>query len=209
MIIKPFLLYITVFIFSFLSCANIAHGTTRDCKVIADSGSRLECFDSQKNTLSDDDDANDITDPLGETGKWRINKIRSETDGYWNVYISLQSNTPFKGRLGDFFYPSLNIYCDERETELYINWGFLVSSNDLPVSFVVDKQKIESEQWVISDDYMSTFYPRNVMNFIDRLIQASTFYASVSTVGEDSATANFNLSGLSEAIKPLRGACGW
>ncbi|EEK2974700.1 hypothetical protein P700_16170 [Salmonella enterica subsp. enterica serovar Newport str. CVM75_1280] len=73
----------------------------------------------------------------------------------------------------------------------------------------IDKQKAVNKTWLISTDTKAVFYNGKVIDFIKRLESGQKLFAQITPYNESPVNTTFNLSGLSEAIKPLQESCGW
>ena len=73
---------------------------------------------------------------------------------------------------------------------------------------VGDEQALERE-WNLSTDGQATFFPDNDIVFIKQLLEVDRLVAQVTPFLESPVTLVLDLTGLNNAIKPLREACGW
>lgn len=140
----------------------------------------------------------------GSTGKWRTDISTNPLDDSKTVVLILEAESP-KMRRGK---PTLFLRCQSNRTEMYINWSTFVTTGDAWVTTRIGNNKATSGSWGTSTSNESTFAPRAIAT-IREMMQATQLIAQVTPHGENPATATFDISGLAEAIKPLRETCNW
>jgi type VI secretion system protein VasI len=173
------------------------------CAAIQGDLERLECYDQLARNLGLVETSE--TEPAAGNGGWIVNTKTNPVDHSRTVTLILTAEEG-KSRWGTSII--LVLRCASNETELYINWLDYLGS-EASVLTRVDREKAKTQRWNLSTDSKATFYPRNSIIFIKRLISAKQLVAQVTPYGESPVTAVFNLAGLSNAIKPLQETCGW
>ncbi|AIU88971.1 type VI secretion system-associated protein TagO [Pectobacterium odoriferum] len=198
---------------SFAAELNLSNDEILACKSIGDSKQRLACFDKVDKKadapVSQKNDANDDSNPTGDVGKWVINKEQSSLDDSWNAYVYLEAEEPIRGAFGQPIVPTLFLTCREGKTDLYVGWDSYLGLNETQMTYRIDSKKAVTKSWTISTNNKSAFYAGKTISFIKELMSGKSFYTTVIPYGESPVAARFDLVGLSEAIKPLRGACKW
>ncbi|RJL44582.1 type VI secretion protein [Pectobacterium carotovorum] len=198
---------------SFAAELNLSNDEILACKSISDSKQRLACFDKvdkkAEAPVSQKNDANDDSNPTGDVGKWVINKEQSPLDDSWNVYVYQNAEEPIRGQFGQPVMPTLFLTCKEGKTNLFLNWDSYLGLDETYMTHRVDSQKPVKKTWNISTDNKAVFYTGKTILFIQELMKSKSLYTTIVPYSESPVSARFDLTGLSEAIKPLRGACKW
>lgn len=198
---------------SFAAELNLNNDEILACKLISDSKQRLACFDKVDKKIAEPvvskKDANDDSNPTGDVGKWVINKEQSPLDDSWNVYVYQNADEPIRGMFGRPAMPTLFLTCREGKTSLYLSWDVYLGLNETSMTYRTDSEKSVKRSWNISTDNKAVFYTGNTINLAKDLMRGKSIYATIIPYGESSVSARFDLTGLSEAIKPLRSACKW
>jgi type VI secretion system protein VasI len=174
------------------------------CQSEAKSDDRLACYDRALPPKVVED-----AKPAAGVGKWQVSTQSSPVDDSENVFVSLAANESFRSQFGESVTPDLYITCREKKTELYINWDTYLGLNETQMLYRLDKQKAKTKTWNISSDTKAVFYRGNVIEFVKALTQANGMYAQITPYNESPVNVTFDLTGLSEALKPLQKACGW
>ncbi len=138
------------------------------------------------------------------TGSWQVVESINPVDDSKSVQLVLEGDAASKW--GNSI--RLNIRCLSNKTELFVNWHEFVNNEATPVLHRIDSNPAETSAWGISTDYQTTFYSRSI-GFIKKLINAEKLLLQTTPHGENPKQVTFRLSGLSEAIKPVRATCNW
>lgn len=198
----------TLIALPFLALANDQLEKEIDsCKSLTDSTQRLACYDKifEKKTESSID--------KNAMGKWFVQQGVSPVDDSKSVTIRLNADRPINARY-NLITPHLYIRCKENVTELYIDFDTFLRSNDLtPITRIDSEKAVSNRRWNISNDHKAIFYPstrsKKTTDFIKDLIGKNKLFIQVTPYGESAVNTTFTLTGLDEAIKPLRETCGW
>ncbi|NCF07994.1 type VI secretion protein [Kosakonia sp. MH5] len=174
------------------------------CQLETKSDVRLACYDA---VLPPSAAVNDET--TAGTGKWQVSSKTSPVDDTKNVYLILAANESIRSQFGESITPNLFITCREKKTELYLNWDVFIGTDEASMLYRLDKQKAKTQTWDISSDNKAVFYRGNVVEFVKTLAKANGMYTQITPYGESPVSVSFDLSGLSEALKPLQKACSW
>lgn len=174
------------------------------CTAIKSDLSRLDCFDGLarssgliEHTMLQESD--------NRTGNWRSNVTTNPLDDSKTVTLSLSSQ---KGGSRFDERPTLIVRCQSNTTEMYINWHEYLGNEAEVISRIGD-EPAQTKWWSISTDHVATFYPGNKIAFLKQLMNVDKFVAQVTPYNESPVTAVFEISGLEEAIIPLRESCSW
>jgi type VI secretion system protein VasI len=137
---------------------------------------------------------------------WVVSEDRNPIDDSTTVTL-INSAKSGRSRLRQEI--ALVIRCLSKRTELYINWHDYLGSDAINVLTRVGGDAASTQRWTLSTDSQATFYPSGPTPFIKQLIGADEFVAQVTPYNESPVIAVWDLSGLSEAIEPLRTTCNW
>lgn len=173
------------------------------CAVIKGELDRLECFDNlakelgliPTTTVSNVDGA----------GKWITSIDTNPLDDSKTITLLLQADEG-TSKYGDSV--SLVIRCSSNGMDVYINWNDYLGS-EASVTSRIGSKKAKTKKWTLSTTKKATFYPANDVSFLREMLSEKTFVAQVTPYNENPVMAVFDISGLSEAIIPLKETCEW
>lgn len=183
---------------------NVNQEALLKCQAEAKSDTRLACYDKLLPP-----NAGDVSKPAVDVGKWQVTTEISPVDDSENVYVGLFANNSIRSQFGETITPGLYIACREKKTALFINWGAYLGLNETTMLSRLDKQKAITKKWNISSDAKSVLYRGDVIEFVKALTKANVMFTQITPFNENPVSATFEVSGLSEALKPLQKACGW
>lgn len=202
---KLLVLLLPIIFTDFAFAESLSISTIGSCKSINDNEQRLACYDA----------AFEVNTSVVETNsksKWVITEDVSPIDDSKTVMLSLKSDSPIKSDFSQVI-PTLNIQCKERETDFYINFNIFLSTHDIkPITRIDSDKAVNGVEWYISTDYKALFYPgsqKKINEFIKTLKDKKKFFIQVTPFSKGSVNTTFDLTGLDEAIKPVREACNW
>ncbi|EAQ9981460.1 type VI secretion protein [Salmonella enterica] len=180
------------------------------CRYEAWKEKRLTCYDYFFPPTFTDAQVKKNSDKVsGDVGDWKANITTSPIDDSKNVVISIDGNDSFRDPFGQMTIPTLYVACRENKTELFINWGVYLGLDKTTMIHRIDKQKAVNKVWSISTDTKAVFYDGKVIDFIKKLESGHKLFTQITPYNESPVSTTFNLSGLSEVIKPLQESCGW
>ena len=166
---------------------------------------RLICFDSLAEKL-DVDKVESKTIP--SSSKWSVHEDRSPIDDSVNVTLSLTSNDRVKSGYKNV-QPRLYVRCSENKTNVFITWDLYLGLKQTQMLTRFDKQKALTNTWTLSTDNQAVFVKGSDIGFAKKLTKYNKLLTQITPYNKSPVMATFDLSGLSEAIKPLRKECGW
>tara|TARA_B100001123_G_C15261633_1_gene1006788 strand:+ start:111 stop:719 length:609 start_codon:yes stop_codon:yes gene_type:complete len=166
---------------------------------------KIECFDNlaKKYNLNG---VQTSKEEIQDSGKWNVSIDTNPIDDSKTVTLYLVADSGKSSMLGEPVV--LIIRCKSLETNVFINWRDYLGS-EARVLTRIGKEKAETRSWSLSTDSQATFFPRNEVDFLKKLLAVDSFVAQVTPYSESPVTAIFNIKGLSNAITPLREACNW
>lgn len=144
---------------------------------------------------------------------WIVSQEKSKIDDSTNVYLQLSSKEPIANQLREMRNVELFIMCREGKTDLYFVFGGYFMANIEgygTVTYRIDVRPAATKQFTESTDHKALgLWHGQGVPLIKEMFNSSTLFVRATPYNESSVTAEFNISGLKEAIKPLRAACGW
>lgn len=179
---------------------------SKACARIKNDAKRLECFDLIFRKSSE-------TKKL-EKSEWVVREEKSKIDDSTNVFVTLDSTQPVRNQYGELNKVKIAIYCRENKTNFVIIFGdyFMFDNGDYgKVIFRVDKKPATRKRLTASTDHeaLGLWNGASAIAFIKTLFGGSTLFVRATPFTESSVSAEFDITGLQEAIIPLRRACGW
>jgi len=155
--------------------------------------------------------------------RWNV-----QTDEYGNVEMHIKSTIGFMtepGKYGKYVYPKLFIRCRHDTTSMIIDWydSIINANNTNYIEYQINNGSTQTH-YVTSGYEIATrtfFYisarenavgnltGRESIPFIKSLLNKNSLTMWIKPIWQDKREAQFNLSALEVAIKPLRKACNW
>lgn len=149
------------------------------------------------------------------TGNWRTRRDKSAMTDQETVVLSLQSNEMVQCRqFGSPSYLTLIIRCMEDTTSLYITGDCHVASGFYgygKVTLRLDDGKPFNRNMDDSTDSsaLGLWDGGSSIPLLKQMIGKDRMIARFTPFGANPIEPSFTISGLDEAIKPVREACGW
>lgn len=202
---------------------GIAH-----CAKIGNTKNRLACYDKlanelQQNSVRWDQDANAASpaapaarviqgfQPTGY-GEWVLREANA-SDGSKDVALAIFTTGRAGGASGGTLRVTLWLRCSDNKTLLYVDWNATVDTGGRSVVRMqtqIDSEPAQETHWARYSNHNITgmYTDRASVDLIKRLFGRSMLEAKLN---EKSAaySASFNVTGLEQAITPLRTACEW
>lgn len=190
--------------FILIAFPAVAQDAGKECAAMENAAKRLLCYDGIFRTS---------TKSSAGFGQWATTEETSKISDVKNVFLSVDSIEKLTGRFGRREHATLLIRCREKVTDLYITFGghFMSSHRDGTVTYRVDKTPAKTKHMTNSGDHMALglWSGTAAIPFIRELMTGTTLFLQATPMSESPVTAEFPLSGLQEAIKPLQAACNW
>lgn len=151
-----------------------------------------------------------------KTGKWRLNASTSSFDDSKTVVLALEAESAIVGWPAVTHTPTLILRCKENKTEAYVNAGmqgkpvFGEYGQDLGVSMRGRYDKGETFEYEMpkSTDGQAFFF-RYPIEEIKYMTKHSSLVLEFTPFNSNPVEIRFDLTGLSEVLKPVRDACSW
>lgn len=225
---------ITFALLSSFSLPAYAAGTIEarvsDCAAINIDAARLKCFDEiAASQAADKPEAGKEMSGEGkdDTSSVFYTPVKPEPRDNWSVYqrknplddskvvqLKTLSSEPMHDRFRARDRASLVFRCESNTTNAYIIFGGLFMSSNSGhgrVDYRVDDRKPARTNMGESNDNtaLGLWSGGRAIPFIKGLMGGSKLYVEATPFSESRVSMTFDISGLDEAIKPLREACHW
>ncbi|PSU73173.1 hypothetical protein C9J22_04340 [Photobacterium phosphoreum] len=189
--------------FPLLATASVTDKDIAKCAVIDGDLARLECYDkiAKQNNL----DGRQIeTITTKGVGDWNVSTDVNPIDDSKTVTLILNANSG-KSKWGKPIY--LVARCQSNKTNVYINWGEYLGREAIVLTRI-GNNKANTSKWGISTDSKATFNNKPI-TFLKTMSKSNKLVAQITPYNESPVTAIFDISGLDNALKPLRETCNW
>ncbi len=174
------------------------------CAANNSDASRLICYDNLAKSLG-------VSGPKTRiekgAGSWSVRVDKSPIDDSENVYMRVDSDN----EIGSGYRtkrPSLHIRCAENKTNVFVTWGMYLGLNSTRMLTRFDDKKATTSSWYISTDNKAVFAKSDIP-LAKSMMKYSKVLMQITPHSESPVMATFDISGLTEAIKPLRKSCNW
>lgn len=195
--------------FVFLTTSTIVVAETKreiaKCAANSADAVRLVCYDAIAKSLGVDKPASKTE--MG-SGKWSVRSETSPIDDSVNVVLSVRSEESVRSEY-DTVRPSLFIRCSENKTNVFLNWDLYLGLDSTRMLVRFDSEEANTDTWTISTSNKAVFLRGSDINFAKKMMGHEKLLTQITPYGKSPVMATFPISGLSEAIKPLREACSW
>ena len=175
-----------------------------ECRSIAEDSQRLACYDR-------------AFPRAGQTaaGPWSTRSAPSLLAGKTNQTVSRDSQEEFKCRLTRPRRMALKVMCRDNVTSIAFETGCYMTSSEYRsygyVTYRLDTANTRIAHMVAGPDNHSLgFWSGDAaIPFIRELLGKKRIEVKMTPYAEDPIAASFDLSGMEDAIKPVRKECGW
>lgn len=187
--------------------ASSAFAAGEDCIKVENDLDRLACYDQ---ALGRTATATNLS-----VGRWQVREERSKLTDKPEVVMHVPSEETINcgWNNGDKVY--LMVGCKDDRTVVVFNTGCHMASSEYSnygqIEYRIDQEKAQKVNGEASTDNRTLGIWRGSKSIpiVKQMLGKSTMIARMTPYGENPFTATFNISGLEEAIKPLRAACKW
>lgn len=144
---------------------------------------------------------------------WQSSRSTSPIDDSATISIRQEARDTYANRYGDVGRANLQILCERNTTGIAIVFPELYTS-DIgglgKVTFRADRDQAFTVQMHPTNDRAALMLiSGEAIRTIKQFVNAEALFAQTLTVSEPSVQVEFDLSGLTEAIAPIRETCGW
>ena len=150
--------------------------------------------------------ATSSSSPVPSTPKdkgWHLRTDISPIDDSKSYFLSREAEEP----VGSGFMqstPTLMIRYKEKALNVFVTVGSYLGSDATEVTVRIGQSPAREEKWSISTDGKAIFCPSEDRAFVLELLQNNRLVIRLTPYGESPVTSTFDLSGLVEAIQPMR-----
>ena len=140
---------------------------------------------------------------LTEPKTWQLRTDTSPIDDTTTYYLRREATEP----IGSGFMrstPTLLIRYEEQSLEVFISFDKFLGSQGGDVTVRIGQSPARQEKWGLSTDSKAIFCPGDNRAFVKELLEADRLVVRLTPYGESPITATFDLTGLTEAIEPMR-----
>jgi len=185
----------------------MADADVERCTNIAESLKRLACYDDEAGFEPE------VKEEVIGTGDWRVRTETSKIDDSKTVFLSLSSEEQTNCRYKNGPH-TVYLACRENSTNLWFHFGdcFMSSIQGKGrVTYRLDSDKAATEGFRESNSNMALglWSGSQAIPFIKKMIGHELMVVRATPFSDSTVTAEYNISGLEEAIKPLRESCNW
>ncbi len=92
---------------------------------------------------------------------------------------------------------------------MFINWSSFLGSDSIATTYRIDKEPAQRSGWTLSTDKQAAFFPGSPVSTLKKLVESTTFVASVTPYNENPVTAVFTTTGAERALTDIRKGCNW
>jgi type VI secretion system protein VasI len=151
---------------------------------------------------------------VSNNGKWQVSQTKSAFDDSTTVVLILDSENVVKGQFGAPGPARMFLRCKENTTSAYLVLNDLFLSDIQgfgTVDYRLDDQKASSIKMDVSTDNkaLGVWSGVQAIPFIEGLIGVEKLVLRATPYNDSPIEASFDLSGLADAIIPLRSTCKW
>ncbi len=154
-----------------------------------------------------------IAPPAPPQPAWTAIEEKSKIDDSSNVFIATSSKDPLPGRYGQKGRARITIACREGKTNLWVTFGghFMSDYQFGTVTYRVDKRPAKKRHMRKSTDHqaLGLWSAGETIPFAKELFGGASLFFEATPHSESAVTAEFDISGLEQAIQPLAKACKW
>ena len=216
-----FIIAVLILTFSSTAHADISLTEYNKCKAISNSLKRLLCYDDLNKTKVAGNAEVAVTTPSSVSSKDALSRIESASEivkGEWQVSVDENQSDFTKNKATASIYasssypgnitPRLILHCDSRSTRLYINWGTPVGDTSR-YNIYIDNEKFPTPRWNKSRNKLLTYYPRSVLGKVKKMLEANQYTIEIEQKEGQLLKAVFDITGIKEAVEPIRYICEW
>jgi len=195
-----------IFALALALCLPSVALASEDCAKLEEPLDRLACYDEESGRTPE-------VETIEGEGKWSVTTEISKIDDSKNVFLSLKSDAATACPYDDKTH-IIWVACRENTTSLWIDFGGCFMSDNSgkgKVTYRLDKDKAAKVSMSESNDNsaLGLWRGRSSIPFVRGMLGKSSLLIRAQPFSDSTVTAEYDIRGLNEAIKPLMEACGW
>jgi len=146
---------------------------------------------------------------------WEVKIETSPMDDSTNVWLSVEADEPaLSAAPGPYHTPALNITCREGVTDMSVWFGGhdMADYQEYPVTYRVGNETAQQTtrfELDTSEEHLGLWGGRYTTEFVKALMGHDRFVIEALASGGEILRVVFDITGLEQAIIPLRESCGW
>lgn len=182
---------------------------SEECISIENDLDRLACYDRESGRTPE----KELIIP--PSGNWQVSKETSKLTDQTSVFLTVESQEVVNCGWNRGERIRLWVRCVENTTALLFQTNCHMTSSDYSdygeITYRLDSEKARTVQGNESTNNRSLglWSGGRSIPIIKQMFGKSVMVVRMTPFGENPFTATFNISGLEEAIEPLRNACHW
>lgn len=186
-----------------------AEAAVSSCMTIDSPLDRLACYDKESGRTPT------VETLKSASTKWIVGRDKSKLTDQEGVFLHLESKDAIHCRFGPDSTATLIIRCKEGTTSAYISTECHLASSDYNdyghVRYRIDTKPAGLAKMNESTDHraLGLWSGSRAIPFIKQMLGGKELIAQFTPYGESPVSAEFPISGIEDAIKPLREACKW
>ena len=194
--------------FCIVACFLGGSAFAQECPIIDNDLDRLACYDKESGRSPT------VEVEPASVGKWSMRKEKSEFKDTTDVYLSLRSDGVLTCGFGSNDNANLILICKENTTTMYIATNCHLMSgigSYGTIEYRIDDRKAAKRNFTESTDNkaLGLWNGGRSIPMIKKMLDANTILMRFTPYSESPESVKFNITGLDEAILPLREACNW
>lgn len=183
--------------------SGMAQGS-QECADIGDNHSRLACYDAEYRPATS----------VSSDSVWTVRQDVSPIDDSTAVFMTVLSSERIPTRLGREDYATLSLRCQENTTSLILGFaGNHMTSHQQygNVTLRLDGETAQTKRMNESTNRRSLglWSGGSSIPYIRSMFGHDTLTVRATPYSESPITVQFPITGLEDAIQPLREACNW
>jgi len=191
-------------LFGLFAAGSVAASEAAQCVSMSDPNARLNCYDAIFKVI----------EPPKTLGAWRVSEARSALDDSRTVTLRLVSDAVIAARFGPPQRAEMILRCMENKTAFYMTFAdnFMADVQSYGrVDYRIDS--LRADRWSMTESTdnkaLGLWSGAGAIGAIKQMSAGKSLFVRVTPFNESPLEVTFTISGLDEAVKPLREACNW
>lgn len=176
------------------------------CHEQKDDAARLACYDEIGARVTA------VREAEKTGGKWRVTSRDSKFSDTPDVYVTLPADDTVNDLLAGEVRPVLWLACTDGKMTGYINFGFTIGGGKKQIEYRIDGSAPQTASLETSSDFQALGNFKNPDQLTETLklwFGSREFVIRTVSISNEPMVATFDLTGIEEAVEPLRQSCGW